>query len=102
MNDYHLISIITPCLNRANFIEEAIESVLDQISPNVEHIIMDVGSTDGTLELLNNYPHLRIISQPDRGMCEAFNKVIQIASGEVIGFLNTDDFNEPNVFASIV
>jgi len=89
-------------LNRVEFITEAIESVLHQDYKHIEHIIMDGGSTDGTLELLNKFPHLRVISQPDRGIYDALNKGIQIASGEVIGFLNTDDFYEPDVFASIV
>ena len=66
-----LISIITPKLNRTEFIEEAIKIVLVQDYPKVEHIIMDGGSTDGTLKLLNNYPHLRVIRRPDRGIYDA-------------------------------
>ncbi len=74
MSDQPLISIITPCLNRAEFIAEAVESVLSQDYPNVEHIIMDGGSTDGTLEVLKRYPHLRVVSEPDEGMYTAINK----------------------------
>lgn len=92
------ISIITPCLNRVQFITEAIESVLMQNYPNFEHIIIDGGSTDGTLEILKQYPHLRIISEPDEGVYDAFNKGIKLANGAIIGFLNTDDAYAPNAF----
>jgi glycosyltransferase involved in cell wall biosynthesis len=97
-----MISIITPSLNRASMIVEAIDSVLAQDYPQVEHIIMDGGSTDGTLEVLAKYPHLRVVSEPDRGMYDAINKGIQLANGEVIGLLNSDDYYTPNVFAGVV
>jgi glycosyltransferase involved in cell wall biosynthesis len=96
-----LISIITPSFNRASMIEIAIQSVAMQPYPRVEHIIIDGGSTDGTLELLKKYPHLRIISEPDRGVYDALNKGIALANGEIIGHLNTDDFYEPNIFAEV-
>jgi glycosyltransferase involved in cell wall biosynthesis len=92
------ISIITPCLNRVEFIAEAVESVQQQNYPDWEHLVMDGGSTDGTLELLSRYPHLKVFSQPDRGIYDALNKGLHIARGEVIGFLNTDDFYEPAIF----
>ena len=89
---YHpLISIITPSLNRAQYIREAIQSVLDQNYPNVEHIIIDAASTDGTMEILREYSHLRVVSEPDQGMYDAINKGIRMAQGEIIGLLNTDD-----------
>ena len=84
-------SVITPCLNACTFIAEAIESVLAQQIPDVEHIIMDGGSTDGTLEILKKYPHLIVVSEPDKGMYDAVNKGIKIARGEWIGLLNADD-----------
>jgi len=84
-------SIITPCLNARTFIAEAIESVLAQQIPNAEHIIMDGGSTDGTLEILREYPHLIVVSEPDNGMYDAINKGIKISRGEWIGLLNADD-----------
>jgi glycosyltransferase involved in cell wall biosynthesis len=96
-----LISIITPCLNRADFVCEAVESVLAQNYPNFEHILMDGGSTDGTLELLRKYPHLRVISEPDQGMYDAINKGIQLARGDMIGFLNTDDLYAPGCFSAV-
>lgn len=96
-----LISIITPCLNRMDFIAEALDSALDQDYPNFEHIIMDGGSTDGTLEVLARYPHLKIISERDKGMYDALNKGIRIAHGQIIGFLNTDDFYASKSFRAV-
>lgn len=90
------ISIITPCLNRAQFIREAVESVLEQGYPDFEHIVMDGGSTDGTLEILREYPHLRLSSEPDRGMYDAINKGLHLARGEIIGLLNSDDRYTPD------
>ena len=98
MVKYPLLTIITPCLNRAEYVSEAIASVLIQNYEYVEHIIVDGGSTDGTLDVLNNYPNLQVISEPDQGMYDAINKGVAIANGEIIGFLNTDDYYEPYVF----
>lgn len=92
------ISILTPCLNRAQYVATAIRSVLDQDYPRFEHLIMDAGSTDGTLEILAQYPHLRMISEPDEGMYEALNKGLSLAKGEIIGFLNTDDHYTKGAF----
>lgn len=92
------LSIVTPCLNRAHMIERAIQSVLTQNYPNVEHVIADGGSTDGTLDVLRKYPHLKVISEPDRNLYDGLNKGIQAASGDVIGHLNSDDFYVDNVF----
>jgi glycosyltransferase involved in cell wall biosynthesis len=96
------ISIITPSFNRAGMISDAIESVMAQNYPDVEHIIIDGGSTDGTLDVLKNYPHLRVVSEPDQGMYDALNKGLGFAIGEIIGFLNTDDAYTPNVFGPVV
>ena len=96
-----MISIITPCLNRREYIGEAIRSVLHQDYPNVEHIVVDGGSTDGTLEILRRYRQLRVISEPDDGHFEALNKGIGLARGEIIGHLNSDDFYQENVFAQV-
>lgn len=93
-----LISIITPSYNRIRFIHEAIQSVLDQHYPQVEHIIVDAASTDGTLDALKKYSHLRVVSEPDNGMYDAINKGIRMARGEIIGLLNTDDLYVPNSF----
>lgn len=62
---------------------------------------MDGGSTDGTLEVLGRYPHLRVYSEPDEGIYDALNKSIQLTRGEVIGFLNTDDLYEPGIFGTV-
>jgi glycosyltransferase involved in cell wall biosynthesis len=92
------ISIITASLNRKDFIGAAIESVLAQNYPDFEHWIIDGGSTDGTLEFLKRYPHLKVLSEPDRGVYDAWNKGIRRASGEVLGFLNSDDQYTPGTF----
>jgi glycosyltransferase involved in cell wall biosynthesis len=92
------ISIITASLNRKDFIGAAIESVLAQNYPDFEHWIIDGGSTDGTLELLKQYPHLRVLSEPDKGVYDAWNKGIALASGAVLGFLNSDDQYAPGSF----
>jgi glycosyltransferase involved in cell wall biosynthesis len=96
-----LISIVTPCLNRARFVARAVESVLSQGYPRFEHILTDGGSTDGTLEVLGRYPHLRVVSEPDRSLYDAVNKGIRLARGDVIGFLNTDDYYAPDVFGRV-
>ena len=96
-----MISIITPCLNRVGFVEAAIESVLDQDYPKLEHIVVDGGSTDGTLDVLRRYEHVRLISEPDEGVYDALNKGIAMARGEIIGHLNTDDLYEPHVLSEV-
>ena len=97
-----LISIITPCLNRAAYVAEAIESVIQQGYPNLEHIVVDGGSTDGSLEILRAYPRLHMLSEPDRGLYDAINKGLRMAQGDVIGFLNTDDLYLPGTFQKVV
>lgn len=96
-----LISIVTPCWNRAYYIEEAINSVLTQDYSNVEHIIVDGGSVDGTLDILKKFRHLRVISEPDKGMYDAINKGLCVARGEVIGFLNSDDIYAEDVLLEV-
>jgi glycosyltransferase involved in cell wall biosynthesis len=98
----HKISIITPCLNRINFIRDAIESVLAQDYQNFEHIVIDGGSTDGTVALVRSYPHIKLISEPDINLYDAINKGIKLSEGEIIGHLNSDDFYSKNIFGEIV
>jgi glycosyltransferase involved in cell wall biosynthesis len=100
-----MISVITPVHNGARFIESCIASVISQQCTDVEHIIVDGASTDATVSVVRDYakkfPHIRWISEPDRGQSEAMNKGIALARGEVIGILNVDDFYEPNLLNRI-
>lgn len=97
-----LISVITPSYNCAEFIAEAIESVLSQGYENFEHIVCDGGSTDQTLAVLSNYPHLKVVSEPDKGLYDANNKGINLAQGDIITILNADDIIQPGVFAAAI
>jgi glycosyltransferase involved in cell wall biosynthesis len=83
-------------------IGESIESVIQQNYPHFEHIIIDGGSTDGTLEVIGQYPHIRLTSEPDRGLYDAINKGISQARGDVVGLLNSDDFYEAHAFSHVV
>lgn len=100
--DHPYISIITPCLNSAATIRHTILSVLNQKLP-IEYIIIDGGSTDGTLDIIAEYSERisRIISEPDEGISDAFNKGIYYANGKVIGILNSDDRYEDNILEAI-
>jgi glycosyltransferase involved in cell wall biosynthesis len=102
MSNILLLSILTPTFNRANYIVDAIESVLSQDYSNFEHIIVDGQSTDTTLEVLARYPHLKMISEPDSGMYDALNKGLKMAQGDVIGWVNSDDLFLPGVFTDVM
>ena len=95
------ISVVTPSFNGATTIRETIQSVLRQGYPAVEHIVMDGGSTDGTLEILKEYPHLLWTSGKDEGHFDAMNKGIARASGEWIVILNADDCFRAGAFQSV-
>jgi glycosyltransferase involved in cell wall biosynthesis len=95
------ISIITPSFNQSRYIGETIESVLAQDYPDIEHIVVDGGSSDGTLEMLARYSHLKIISEPDRGHADAINKGMRLATGDIYGFLNSDDTLAPGALRRI-
>ena len=92
------ISIVTPSLNQGQFIDECIQSVLDQNYPNFEHLIIDGGSTDRTLEVLQNYSHLKWFSEPDMGTSDALNKGFRLAEGDIVAWIGTDDRYLPNCF----
>ena len=98
------VSIITISYNSEKTIEATLLSVINQSYKNIEHIIIDGKSSDRTLEICSNYPHLsKIISEKDSGVYEAFNKGLKITSGEVVGFLNSDDiFHSNNSIQNIV
>ena len=86
-------SVITACLNSERTIAETLRSVALQTHGDVEHIIVDGGSTDGTLAIVAKFPHVaRVVSGPDTGIYDAMNKGLRLATGDVIGFLNSDDF----------
>jgi glycosyltransferase involved in cell wall biosynthesis len=97
------VSIITPCLNRADRIQAAIESVRAQTYDGpLEHLVLDGGSTDGTLELLQRYPDVTFRSEPDQNLYHAINKGIAMAQGSIIGFLNSDDVYSRDAIAKAV
>lgn len=93
-----LFSIITICFNSVDTIEQTIQSVIGQSFNDFEYIIVDGGSGDGTMEIINRYKkHIDIIiSEPDHGIYDAMNKGIKSSSGELIGLLNSDDWYEPD------
>ncbi|MEP7215279.1 MAG: glycosyltransferase family 2 protein [Anaerolineaceae bacterium] len=87
-----LLSVVVPCRNRSGFLRETLESILTQDYPNIECIVMDGGSNDGTVEILESYGRrIRWRSEPDSGPADAINKGWALASGEVVTWLNADD-----------
>ena len=95
------ISVITPTRDRGAFIEAAVDSVVAQSVPACEHIVIDGVSRDDTLARLQRYPHLQIVSEPDRGLYDAINKGIARARGDVICLLNSDDRLLPGAFEAV-
>ncbi len=98
------ISIITVSYNSRETIEKTIKSVLSQAGVDLEYIIIDGGSKDGTMDIVNKYRDkiVAVVSEPDKGIYDAMNKGIRLATGEVIGILNSDDFfNDDNVLAAV-
>lgn len=99
------ITIITVCYNRKATIEKAIKSVLEQNYHNIEYIIIDGNSTDGTQEIIESYRDRisQYISEPDKGMYDAINKGLQLATGDVVGLMHSDDeFYDKNAITKIV
>ena len=97
------ISIITITFNSVKTIARTIESILAQNYPDLEYIIIDGASTDGTLDIVNKYRDkiTKIISEPDSGISDAFNKGLKLATGEIIGIINSDDWYEPDCLARV-
>ena len=98
------ISIITPSYNQGEFIEQTIQSVLNQTYRNIEYIIVDGGSTDQTLAIINQYRNQIdvVISEKDKGQSNAINKGFKIATGELVGWINSDDLLYPDCVEKIV
>src|SRR3954454_12100470 len=95
------ISVVTPTFNGATTLRETIESVLKQDYSNWEHIVIDGGSTDGTLDIVRSYAHLQWASEKDEGHYDAMNKGIARASGDVVAILNADDTYRPGTFTKV-
>ncbi len=100
---YPRITIVTPSLNQGEFIEETIQSVLDQGYPNLEYIIVDGGSTDNTLDVIKKYENRLTywVSEKDDGQSEAINKGLERASGNLFNWLNADDILEPDALRKV-
>ena len=98
------ISIVTPSYNQGQFIEETILSVINQNYPNLEYIIIDGGSTDDTVDIIKKYEKYITywVSEPDRGQSHAINKGFRIASGDIFGWINSDDYYNADIFARVV
>lgn len=96
------ISVLTPSFNSGKYIRRAINSVLIQNYKNFEHIIIDGNSKDNTLSVIKEYPHLKFISETDKGQSDAMNKAFRLSSGHVIVYLNADDEFLPGAFEQVV
>lgn len=92
----HQVSIITPSFNQARFLPATLASVREQDYPNLEQIVVDGGSTDGSVDLLRAAPQVRWVSAPDRGQVDALNKGFRLASGDILAWLNSDDTMDPD------
>jgi glycosyltransferase involved in cell wall biosynthesis len=103
--DYQpLVSIITIVYNGEKYIEQTINSVLSQSYPHIEYVIIDGGSKDNTIPIIKKYEHriARWISEKDEGISDAFNKGISLATGEIVGIINADDWYEPDTVEKVV
>jgi glycosyltransferase involved in cell wall biosynthesis len=96
------LTVITPSLNQAAYLERTLRSVLDQEYPDLEYIVMDGGSTDGSVDILRRYDDQLAywVSEPDEGQSWAINRAIERSTGEVIAYVNSDDYYLPGAFAA--
>lgn len=97
-----LVSIVTPTYNSALYLRQTVESVAKQVYQPIEHIVVDGGSSDGTLRIVQDYPHIRRISEPDTGMFDAINKGLRMARGSILAYLNGDDLYFPDTVERVV
>ena len=98
------VTLITATYNSAKNLRDCLQSVAEQTYPNIEHIVIDGGSSDGTMDLVKSFPSVtKFISEPDKGIYDALNKGIQLATGDVIGFAHSDDMlAEKDIISRIV
>lgn len=97
-----LVSIVTPTYNSALYLRQTVESVAKQVYQPIEHIVVDGGSSDDTLRIVQDYPHIRWISEPDTGMYDAINKGLRMARGSILAYLNGDDLYFPDTVERVV
>ena len=95
------ISVVTPSLNQGSTIEETIVSIRDQGYPHFNHFVMDGGSEDSTVSVLERHAHLLWVSEPDEGQTDAINKGLASAGGDVVAYLNADDCYRPGAFEAV-